>query len=226
MEKNINKNNLLKQTSKIKNPQQIKGIIFDIGGVIVDYPVKIYYEELANKFNLNVSTIKTTIDPLRRQLELGNLSTQDFLKNISNKFKLPKSRLNWQQSFKDLMHTDNNMINLIQNLSENYNVYILSNISKTGFVICSKEFKKNNCKFDKKFASCYLHLRKPDPNIYLHVLKKVKLLPTEIVFIDDKQQNIDPAIAVGINGILFTNLNQLINDLKHLNIKITANLNK
>jgi putative hydrolase of the HAD superfamily len=61
--------------------------------------------------------------------------------------------------------------------------------------------------------SCELLIAKPDPAIYHYTLDKLGVAPPEALFIDDIQRNIDAASAIGIDGILFTNVARLRNDL-------------
>lgn len=52
------------------------------------------------------------------------------------------------------------------------------------------------------------HMIKPDPAIYQLLLKNYSLTPSECVFLDDTQENIDVANVLGIHGITFVNLEQ------------------
>jgi putative hydrolase of the HAD superfamily len=54
------------------------------------------------------------------------------------------------------------------------------------------------------FSSCYLGLRKPDPAIYERVLDILGNAPQRTLFIDDRQENVAGAVAVGMKGIRFT----------------------
>ena len=74
--------------------------------------------------------------------------------------------------------------------------------------------------FHKHFASHLIGKRKYDKKAFKIVLKKLKLTPKEIVFIDDNIINIKNARSFGINAIQFKNNNQLIRDLRKLKIKI------
>ena len=62
--------------------------------------------------------------------------------------------------------------------------------------------------------SSYLRLAKPDPVIYHHVLEAIQLPAEEVLFIDDRQENILSAEAVGLHGILFQTVPQLREELK------------
>jgi putative hydrolase of the HAD superfamily len=61
--------------------------------------------------------------------------------------------------------------------------------------------------------SCYLRLAKPDPAIYHHVVDALRVSPEEILFLDDRQENVLSAEAVGLQGILFRDVAQLHGEL-------------
>lgn len=62
--------------------------------------------------------------------------------------------------------------------------------------------------------SCELNFVKPEPEIYRHTLEKLGVLPGEALFLDDKQENVEGARAVGMHALLFRDANQLQADLK------------
>jgi putative hydrolase of the HAD superfamily len=61
--------------------------------------------------------------------------------------------------------------------------------------------------------SCELLTAKPDPAIYRHILDKLGVAAEEALFIDDVQRNIEAARALGIDGILFTDVARLREEL-------------
>jgi putative hydrolase of the HAD superfamily len=58
--------------------------------------------------------------------------------------------------------------------------------------------------FDHVTFSCELRLFKPQAAIYLHSYQGLGVAPEETLFIDDKQENVDGAQAVGMHAELFT----------------------
>ena len=54
------------------------------------------------------------------------------------------------------------------------------------------------------FYSNSIKLSKPNPEIYQHVCEQIKFLQKNILFIDDKQENLDAAKLFGIETLLFT----------------------
>ena len=74
--------------------------------------------------------------------------------------------------------------------------------------------------FDHQIFSCELRAIKPDPVIYRHSLSLLKIAPAEAAFVDDREENIQAARAVGIHGILFESVAQLRKDLQELGFSI------
>ena len=63
-------------------------------------------------------------------------------------------------------------------------------------------------------------MKKPDREIYEITLKKLGSKPEQAIFIDDKQEYINGAKDVGINTVLFQNINQVKGELNQLGVKI------
>src|SRR5271168_2505779 len=62
--------------------------------------------------------------------------------------------------------------------------------------------------FDHLTWSCEVGLVKPDPAIYLHTVKKLKVAPERALFIDNLEKNTAGAEAVGLQSALFQNAEQ------------------
>jgi putative hydrolase of the HAD superfamily len=61
--------------------------------------------------------------------------------------------------------------------------------------------------FDHHTWSHAINLAKPEPAIYLHAAEGLHTPPANILFLDDKLENIEAAIAVGMQAIQYTTHN-------------------
>jgi len=82
------------------------------------------------------------------------------------------------------------------------------------------EISKFRAFFDKIFISGEIGLKKPNSEFFRHVLKNIKALPEECVFIDDQERNCLSAKKEGIRSIVFINPKQLKKDLAKLGIEV------
>lgn len=58
-------------------------------------------------------------------------------------------------------------------------------------------------------------ISKPDERIYLLALDRLGLRPEEVLFIDDKRENVEAARRLGIASILFSNTRQAIAEIEY-----------
>lgn len=72
--------------------------------------------------------------------------------------------------------------------------------------------------FDVFLSSCYLHVRKPSPEIYRLALKITQRAPDECILIDDRALNLECAHELGIKTILYKNVGQLRDELARLGV--------
>ncbi|HEY1804555.1 MAG TPA: HAD family phosphatase [Terracidiphilus sp.] len=87
--------------------------------------------------------------------------------------------------------------------SNNYLVGALNNEARetNDFRFAKFELRRY---FKVAFSSCYVGLRKPDAAIYRRALDILGSAPERTLFIDDRQENVDGAMVVGMKAIRFT----------------------
>lgn len=68
--------------------------------------------------------------------------------------------------------------------------------------------------FTAFLSSCWLGVRKPQPVIFERALGIVQAKPERVVFIDDREQNLAPARAMGYKTILFKSSEALEESLR------------
>ena len=89
---------------------------------------------------------------------------------------------------------------------------ILSNMGDNVLASVEREFDWIH-RFDLLVWSFQLGIAKPDPAIYRHTLAQLGALPEEALFIDDKQENVEAAQALGIQAIEYSSVEQLRQEL-------------
>ena len=64
-------------------------------------------------------------------------------------------------------------------------------------------------RFNVLVWSYQLRMAKPDPAIYRYTLEELGTQPGETLFIDDRKENVNAAVALGMKGIVFTTVDRL-----------------
>lgn len=82
-----------------------------------------------------------------------------------------------------------------------YQLYVLSNACNRFDTYFPKNYELNQ--FNGIMVSSHVHLVKPDAEIYRLLCDTYGLQPSECIFIDDMQANVEAARALGMAGVVF-----------------------
>ncbi|KAI1384970.1 Haloacid dehalogenase-like hydrolase-domain-containing protein [Hypoxylon trugodes] len=80
-------------------------------------------------------------------------------------------------------------------------VYAMSNVGKEDFEELATKMEWPL--FDQVFTSAAAGMRKPEVGFYRHVLDHIGLAGNQVAFIDDKEENVQAARTLGIQGFVF-----------------------
>ncbi|MCX5709436.1 MAG: HAD family phosphatase [Candidatus Omnitrophica bacterium] len=201
---------------------KIKGIIFDLGDVILDFDHRIAAAKIAKFTDMSGEDIYDLFfDSTATGLfEEGKISPEDFFKIVKEKLDL---KLNfeefvpiWNEIF---FFSEKNLAayNIARSLKNNYRVVLLSNINFLHLEYIKKTFPILDA-FHDILASCELKLRKPDARIYSKALEVLGTQPAETFYTDDRADLIEGARKLGLNGFVFSSAIALKADLAGFNI--------
>ncbi len=205
--------------------EEIKAILFDIGGVLAlpKKPIKNkkgdivsgVHSYVAQKLGISIDQWFDSIDSVYSKSIEGKISDKKVLEIISgnNKTSAEKIEKLIVEAYKLKMKQNKQLLNKAFKLKKlGYKIAVLSDqwpLSKRALI--PDNLYRN---FNKLIVSCDVGLRKPNPKIYKLSLKKLKMKPSEVLFIDNQRWNIKPAKKLGIKTILFKNNPQLFKEPK------------
>lgn len=186
--------------------ENIKNIILDLGGVIINLNQQLTYDAFKNLFPSKYEEILIELESNNylEKFEISEISKREFI-SFFQKFDASISESEIKKAWNSmLLDIPEERIELIQNLAKNYNVYLLSNTNEIHYQFIDGYVaeKFNGLSFKSLFKHAYLshkiQLRKPNPAIFSYVLQQSKLLPQETLFIDDTFEHINSAKQKGI----------------------------
>jgi putative hydrolase of the HAD superfamily len=191
--------------------KSINAFLFDLGNVLLPIDLSLTYQafsQLSSSFSSEEIQSKINNEGLWLGYEAGLLTDEEFRDLLRDKLDLDCSNDEFDQAFSALLlDFPPNVYSFLQELTSNFELYLLSNTS----VIHSRIFLNNQLGpkgenlfglFKKAHFSYEMGLVKPNPLIYQQVLKENNLKAEEIVFFDDNAANIKSAITLGIDSIL------------------------
>lgn len=199
----------------------IKNIIFDIGGVLVDFlPEQTLAQMGLSEKEVNTIAKKTAFGPHWKELDRGVIPKEEIFELMINE--IPKKYQNHARDFlyKETLKTVTSRSYAREWLHDlkgkGLNIYLLTNYPEWMFDnhwVTTFTFTDY---VDGKIVSAKIKKIKPDSGIYEELLSTYNLNAEESVFIDDRKENIEAAEALGINGIHFTEYEAVCRQLDQL----------
>ena len=188
--------------------KNIKNIVFDLGGVLIDLDFKSAINGLQKAGFTNVKEQLQAFDRegIFQKFELGEISADEFRASIreNSNVSLTDEEVDslWNLM---LLEIPREKLELILDLRSKYMVYLLSNTNSIHWdYVCKNAFNyrgfRVNDYFEETFLSFEMHLAKPDKAIFEKMLNDANLLPEETLFIDDLEANCKAAEEVGIHA--------------------------
>lgn len=189
----------------------IRNIIFDFGNVLLDwnprYLYKDYFKDSAEMeyFLANVCTLERN-----SELDAGCPFTewvrkyQEMYPQYSDAIALYHT--GWPRMLKSVLPEGMSLLKEFR--SEGYGIYGLTNWSAET-VSLAFDMLGGRSVFDGVVVSGEEKIIKPDLRIYRILLDRYHLLAGECVFLDDSRANVDGAARVGINAVLYDDIERV-----------------
>jgi glucose-1-phosphatase len=201
---------------KVTDPNKIKIIIFDLGNVLIDIDLnrtieafkKLGVEKFEDLYTLQKQT------RIFSDYETGKISTAEFRNLLRPYLKINVSDEDIDNAWMAMLtYLPEERVRLLKKLKTRYKLYLLSNTNEMHVAYFEKEadkvFGKNIFArlFEKTYYSNEVQMRKPDVEIFQHVIKDAGINPSETLFIDDAEKNVEGARKAGLIGHWLENKN-------------------
>ena len=206
------------------NKGNIKAIIFDMGGVIVDLDI----EDCKRAFKeyLGYYRIDELIDPCHQKgiygdLEEGKISGDEFRRIVLQDSDPGALAENVDKAMWHILTgISPYKVEMLKRLSESYDLYLLSNNNPVCLPRAKAIFENAGIPLEKIFRRCFYSFEmkalKPSETFYKTVVREIGIPAEQMFFIDDSQKNVDGAIAAGLPAVYYepgTDLEALINNV-------------
>ncbi|HOF56818.1 MAG TPA: HAD family phosphatase [Syntrophorhabdaceae bacterium] len=195
----------------------IKLIVFDLGNVILPFEhrqiAKKLHEKSAYRSDFNAEEVFSfmfeTHKGLINEFETGQISSEEFFGLLKDRYKLNLTF----EGFKDIWNpifTENLKVNeaILYLKSKGYPLFILSNTNELHFSYIIEKYPIVH-EMGEWILSFEIGVKKPDAGIYKMIFEKMDVAGNEVFYIDDIEQYVDTARALGIKGMVFKNADQL-----------------
>lgn len=198
--------------------QDIQAVIWDFGGVILrteDHSGRIQWEA---RLGLDPGGLSRLVfaGEMGWQAALGRATSDEVWAWTTEKLGLPvQDRRILERDFWSGDRLDHDLVEFIRGLRQGRKTGLISNAWPDLRREIEGEWHIADA-FDDIVISAEVGMVKPDPRIYRLSLKNLGVDPSASVFIDDSEENVTGARAVGMQAIQFTNPAQAIATLRSM----------
>lgn len=196
----------------------IRAVMFDLGGVLLRTEDPQPRVELSRRFGISREDLEKLVfgSDVSLKAELGQVDPEAVWLHAQKKLRIANDEMSaFQDAFWAGDRLDEGLLALVKSLRGMYRTVLLSNAWLDMRKNVARRFGGLDA-FEMQIFSAEVGLRKPDPQIFQHVLDLLGADPEEVVFVDDFSENILAARKLGLRTIQFKNAQQARNDLEAL----------
>lgn len=197
---------------------KIRAIFTDIGGVLLNNGWDRTKRALAvKKFDLDAAELNERHHLTFDTYEAGKITLDQYL----NRVVFYEPREFTREEFKAFMYEQSaaipEMIELIKELKRRYDLHIVV-VSNEGRELNDHRIRHFGLHtfVDAFISSSFVHIRKPDEDIFKLALDIAQMKPHEVIFIDDRPMFVQVAALLGIKGIVHTDYEHTKKELEDL----------
>lgn len=180
--------------------ENIKNVVFDLGGVVFARDPRKFEPEFIKFFSY---ILLPKMPEFWEEYDRGVVTYDEVIQSLAeyNNCDCELAAANLHRSIltQEAIPATKALIETLK--AAGYRLFVLSNMSKEFIEFLREQEVYQN--FDGEVVSCEEHVVKPEPIIYHTLTARYELDPAETLFIDDRKENIEAAVAEGWHGYHF-----------------------
>lgn len=194
----------------------VRAVIFDFGGVLCFHPPEDKFGRIARVFGISVPELLHIFWANRAEYDAGRLDGRAYWSRVAGQAgaALDERQLPALAEYEvELWNEfDERVLGWAAHLQAmGFGTAILSNLPRT----LGQELRGTPGfldPFDHVTFSYELGVLKPDPAIYHDAIRGLSIEPQEALFLDDKPENVEGALAVGLRAELYSTWEEFLQD--------------
>lgn len=199
-----------------------KTIVFDLGGVLIDWNPRYLYRSIFENENEMEHFLANICTNEWNELQDAGRPLKEATEVLCTHFPEYDGLIRpyygqWQKMLKGPIH---GTVNILSNLKENnYRLLALTNWSNETFPVALELYDFLHW-FEGILVSGKEKMKKPDPAIFNLLIRRYALKPAETIYIDDSQKNVHAATQAGFDAVHFRDPGDLLTGLADRGVMI------
>jgi HAD superfamily hydrolase (TIGR01509 family) len=196
----------------------IQAIVFDIGRVLVGIDIPRGVRRLAQAAGVGEFEAEFALfGPHYREFARGRLGPAGFHEAVCRAIGAPMGYEQFREAWCDMFAEMPQMEPLVAALSHSYPLYLCSNTDPLHYAHVREQSPILGYARGAVLSYEVGH-EKPAPEIYRELLARFGLSAQATLFIDDREENVAGALALGLSGLVFEGAEELRADLVEMGL--------
>ena len=183
----------------------VKAVVFDIGNVLIEWQPERFFDLAIGEERRRAFFGAIDLHGMNDRVDRGETFRDVILEKVGAYPDWADEIMMWHDRWIEMASPAiDHSVRLMRALRRaGHPVFALSNFGIQTFEIGLREYPFLE-EFDKRYISGHMGVIKPDADIYQMVEEDCGVAPSGLLFVDDRQDNIDAAAARGWQVHLFT----------------------
>jgi len=182
----------------------VKAVVYDIGNVLIEWQPERLYDKVIGEVRRREMFAAVDLHEMNNQVDLGHPWKETVMAcaaaNPAWQAEIEMWYDRWIEMAEPVIDRSVRCLRALR--AKGVPVFALSNFGVESFAYAETKYPLL-AEFDRRYISGHMKLVKPDPAIYAAVEADCGLAPDELLFVDDKADNIAACQARGWHGHLF-----------------------
>lgn len=196
---------------------------FDLGNVLLSFSHERMCQQMAEVAGVSAELVrhalfeaKGSVRSVQWRFERGDLNVLAVYDHFCETLGVEPNREELFAAGRDIFEVIEESVAIIEQLAASgRRLGIMSNTNTLDWeFVTSGRYPFLNNSFEQYVLSFKVRSMKPEPAIYEHAARQAGVEPREVFFTDDRQENVDGALAVGLDATLFVDAAKLRADLE------------
>lgn len=196
----------------------IKVALFDVGGVLVSSTLNAISKALSQLGLTEAQIDEVWNNYINSKLGCGLIDEQQFWQSVCSNYRLRSVAVEENllgKSYAAAVRINNDVLTIVRSLKERGLTLAILSDTIGPHAQVNRDLKVFD-NFDHLFLSHEIGCRKPDVETFTLVVSRLNVRSNEVVFIDDRDDNVQGAIAAGMHGILYHSATQLAEEINRI----------
>jgi putative hydrolase of the HAD superfamily len=182
----------------------VKALLFDIGGVVIDFDFTRVFERWAGTSKRSMEQIQSrfSFDHSFEAFERGEIEAADYFNSLRTTLGIDISDGQFEDGWNSVYTGEiDGMAELLDLAGRKLPIYALTNSNAIHKKVWSTRFNTILSRFRAVFNSSDIGSRKPEPDVFHYIAAATGVDLQQVVFYDDLAENIAGAKAVGLTTV-------------------------